>query len=588
MALAIVAIPKDDERVWKISSEKIPHLTLLMLGDNVNAEATALIVQFVEHAAKTTLHRFGLSVDKRGVLGAEYADVLFFEKSKWNLDRISDFRTNLLGDTAIKEAYLTTDQFDGWTPHLTLGYPATPAHTDDKDHEIGYVSFDKIAVWTDDYTGPTFDLSSEWDEDVAWSADMGIEAFMHASGLAGTKLGELMHYGKQGMRWGVRRKLSKMNPGDTMAMDDYVNRYDSKWKAKVEANPKMEKIAQIAARDANRQTQQLNKDYKERGLNIKKDALARTRYDAEVGHILNSSLDKAAYKTHGLSPSRMYEVKIDRLENDYIGARIGPRFNVKIAKQLVRVVKKQNNNAAQEAKLTHAEDLENYNFEGLVLTGEVDEDGFITYLDFPEFALTHHGVKGQRWGIRRERGSDGTVSGGLKGLRSKSANATPKPGDRKIVVESDGSSTVQEMQSDGNWRKVEMSADAERIVKSSLKPGYDLSTKEIQDAVNRANLVKQYDTMFNPKKDPNAELQAKVQALELKMKYSQLQSQMNPSKLDRVDRLVKSASSGFDAYNKLNKASDGRLNQGIESFLFGNRGYTPKHAIDLKTMKAKK
>lgn len=397
MALAIVAIPKDDERVWKISSEKIPHLTLLMLGDNVNAEATALIVQFVEHAAKTTLHRFGLSVDKRGVLGAEYADVLFFEKSKWNLDRISDFRTNLLGDTAIKEAYLTTDQFDGWTPHLTLGYPATPAHTDDKDHEIGYVSFDKIAVWTDDYTGPTFDLSSEWDEDVAWSADMGIEAFMYASGLAGTKLGELMH----------------------------------------------------------------------------------------------------------------------------------------------------------------------------------------------------HGIPGQRWGIRRQRGSDGTVSGGLKGgpaksLRSKLADTTAKTGDRKIVVDTDGSSTVQEKQADGSWRKVEMSADAERIVKTSLKPGYDMSTKEIQDAVNRANLVKQYDTMFNPKKDPNAELQAKVQALELKMKYSQLQSQMNPSKLERVDRLVKSASSGFDAYNKLNKASDGRLNQGLETFFFGNKKYTPKHAIDLKTMKAKK
>ena len=31
--LVIVAIPDENDRVWKVSSEQVPHLTLLFLGD---------------------------------------------------------------------------------------------------------------------------------------------------------------------------------------------------------------------------------------------------------------------------------------------------------------------------------------------------------------------------------------------------------------------------------------------------------------------------------------------------------------------------------------------------------------------------
>ena len=59
--LVIVAIPDENDRVWKISSEKIPHLTLLFLGDVDKVSNLEQIVLFVEHAATTTLRRFYLS-----------------------------------------------------------------------------------------------------------------------------------------------------------------------------------------------------------------------------------------------------------------------------------------------------------------------------------------------------------------------------------------------------------------------------------------------------------------------------------------------------------------------------------------------
>src|SRR4051812_22375808 len=96
MGLAIVAIPEEQDRVWKISSEKIPHLTLLFLGDENNSKLEQ-IVQFVEHATQLSEHgQFYLDVDRRGELGADQADVIFFSKRSWNLKWIKQFRAQLL------------------------------------------------------------------------------------------------------------------------------------------------------------------------------------------------------------------------------------------------------------------------------------------------------------------------------------------------------------------------------------------------------------------------------------------------------------------------------------------------------------
>ena len=208
--LVIVAIPDENDRVWQISSEQVPHLTLLFLGDADKVSNLDQIVLFVEHAANTTLRRFYLPVDRRGELGNDPdlgpADVLFFKKGRYDYKAIRDFRATLLQDDNIRTAHDSAPQHEGvWLPHLTLGYekrPAKPENTDRDIARIGIyeVSFNKIAVWADDYDGPEFLLKDYWDEYEA------LEVVPMDVSMSDIRMSELEHFGVKGMRWGVRKE----------------------------------------------------------------------------------------------------------------------------------------------------------------------------------------------------------------------------------------------------------------------------------------------------------------------------------------------------------------------------------------------
>jgi 2'-5' RNA ligase len=201
--LVIVALPADDDPTWKVSSEEKPHMTLLFLGDAESNPNVQRIIEFVQHAADVSEHGpFYMDIDHRGTLGSDEADVLFFRKG-WSAKWITEFRNQLLQNTDIKTAYDSTTQYPEWTPHLTLGYPETPAH-EDKVPEYGLngVRFDRLAVWVNDFDGPELRLQwpeyEEGDMAVAWSEEVERgRQFAHAMALE--------HYGVKGMRWGVRK-----------------------------------------------------------------------------------------------------------------------------------------------------------------------------------------------------------------------------------------------------------------------------------------------------------------------------------------------------------------------------------------------
>jgi 2'-5' RNA ligase len=192
--LVIVALPPEHDEVRKVSSEKEPHLTLLYLGTpDYDAHQLDHIIDYVEHAS-SLLPAFYLDVEKRGELGDKKADVLFFNK-KWSKE-IATFRENLLQDPLIYSAYASAEQFEGWTPHLTLGYPDSPAKTGLSEYPLTHVRFNRIAVWTGESEGPVFPLDNP-------SYDM--EVAMSDIKSPGAAMAELSHYGIKGMKWGVRR-----------------------------------------------------------------------------------------------------------------------------------------------------------------------------------------------------------------------------------------------------------------------------------------------------------------------------------------------------------------------------------------------
>lgn len=198
--LVVVALPCENDIVNKVSSEKQAHLTLLYLGENVFDDSElAMVRDYIEHSA-SMLPRFGMVVERRGELGDDHADVLFFDKRY--AKGISDFRSALLKNDLISKAYLSTEQFPEWSPHLTLGYPDNPAKKDERDYPgFSYVDFDRIALWTGDSEGPTFRLEDR---------DMSLEVAMSQTKRVYASVDDaLAHFGVKGMKWGVRRSKAE-------------------------------------------------------------------------------------------------------------------------------------------------------------------------------------------------------------------------------------------------------------------------------------------------------------------------------------------------------------------------------------------
>lgn len=282
----IVAIPSEQDYVWKLSSEKKPHMTLLFLGEQEGNPHEVDIASFIKHAVDTTLDRFGMDVDRRGTLGPDMADVLFFNKTGYGYggaENMEAFRNVLLQDQNIFEAHSSTAQYDSWTPHLTLGYPTAPAHPDERDYPgTSWVSFDKIALWTSDSEGYEFLLK---EQELAMS-DISIS--------------ELAHHGVPGMKWG-KHKVSQLQNNHQL---NKASRANDKVVAKkaVEANNKS--IDEARGRLASGATHKAFKDAKSQ---FKSDKLSLgTREARKVLDKARATKMSDISKANEIKPGREY------------------------------------------------------------------------------------------------------------------------------------------------------------------------------------------------------------------------------------------------------------------------------------------
>lgn len=346
LELVVVAIPSDDDRVWKVSSEKAPHITLLYLGaPEWDGNEMADVASYVQHAA-STLRSFGMSVERRGVLGDKSADVLFFKKS-WSFNDLERFRSQLRANQAIDKAYLSVDQYPQWTPHLTLGYPETPAHKDDRDYPISWVNFDKIAMWVGDSEGPTFQLNDDRGLDVAMSQELGAQAIEEI----------LEHYGVQGMKWGHRK--------------------DEKWaKTIYSVKGAVAVHNNVAHKMNNGLIDKHNSDPRWAGKNLLKNKKLSELYYNEYAKLNDKVYKQAVNEVHGISPSGTKRAV-------YVNDRQGPRIEIR------------------DVNARHAEPIPSPD---LTIKLKLDANGFITDANLAdEGVIEHYGVKGMKWGKRKNR-----------------------------------------------------------------------------------------------------------------------------------------------------------------------------------------
>jgi len=455
--LVIVAIPDENDRVWKVSSEKIPHLTLLHLGDSDEVANLDQIVLFTEHAANTTLRRFYLPVDRRGELGDAKADVLFFKKGRYDYKAVRDFRVALLKDDNIRTAHDSVAQFEGvWQPHMTLGYPETPAKPDETDRDFGFydVGFNKIAVWVDDFDGPEFLLKDYWDE---WEALESVPMDVAMSAIS--------HVGVKGMKWGVRKAV-----GATSRFVQDVN-----FESRVENGKARNMVMNAASKDFHAKDLPAIKAKPEHQTASKLKNRLRHPLDSgtqayrkDVREAYVTRLEKTANSMKNATGDRQYTIRERGVELPASGGALPT------SKHFWEV---------SSRKVQHAEGDEDFTLVE-VLT---DDDGWITSTkivsaedtmaqtaEFGAEFLAHVGVKGMRWGQRKAPPT---------AVAPTAASVVPHGAKRKTKVKTEGG---ENHPASDDAIKV-----AQARVKLSKSGAAALSNNELREVANRLQLEQQ-------------------------------------------------------------------------------------------------
>jgi 2'-5' RNA ligase len=457
--LVIAAIPAEDDYIHKISSDKIPHLTLLFLGETTKVKNFSSIVGFVEHAASQSLTRFGLEVERRGELGVDQADVLFFSKTKWSgYEDVKNFRSYLLKDDNIRTAYDSTEQFPEWVPHITLGYPESPAKPDNRDYPgITYVQFDRIAVWFAEFEGIEIPLKAyEW--------DMAVSMSEAAKAI-------LAHHGTKGMKWGVRRAEKKAARGEKKFAQRVTNP-NKNVSLKVELHNATHKamnehIARINSKS----------EYVKAANNhtlLDHDHPTTKKYHKEVEDAYISELNKEAAKMQSPSGARTYTVH--RSTGDFLGFVV----------------------SATDTKVKHADD------ETFRVTFVKDSEGRITDLVLDtmthgsivaETILTHHGVKGMKWGIRRKATVGPTeviVSDRRKKIKTSGGKGFPAHADavraRKVgqIGKKSGLKSVSDKDLQMYAKRLQLEQNVKRLNYNDKNPGQKFVSQLLGQTGNKA------------------------------------------------------------------------------------------------------
>lgn len=156
--VGIFLIPADSDPIVAASSEQA-HMTTIWMGpkDELTVDLEEL-EQAVRFYAQDLDGPVVVPVKERGTLGDEDADVVFLEPT----DAILALHDGFLANEPIKTAYDAVEQYDPWTPHVTLGYPETPAAG---EYDGDAVTFDRVGLWVGDeqYSYPMGDPVSKPD-----------------------------------------------------------------------------------------------------------------------------------------------------------------------------------------------------------------------------------------------------------------------------------------------------------------------------------------------------------------------------------------------------------------------------------------
>lgn len=208
------------------------------------------------------------------------------------------------------------------------------------------------------------------------------------------KTEDVMHYGVKGMRWGVRRNLSKR---DSEGRAQYISDKDRKWQAKL-SDPKRVNRALKKAEKA--QKTSVKESLEGMSRREARKAMKDVNFRAEMAAKSARIMEQVVRDEFGISKTRIYEAKVTTNDAGRVSIVASPRDNAKIARQLAKIEKRTRKLDVQHDDMGEPDDVDSLVFPTFSL--DIETDDF-----FPEDddELMHYGVKGMKWGVRNDKSS---------------------------------------------------------------------------------------------------------------------------------------------------------------------------------------
>lgn len=238
----------------------------------------------------------------------------------------------------------------------------------------------------------------------------------------------ISHHGIKGMKWGIRKaRDGKIKARSTMTIRD---RKETDW---VQNDQRLKSTRGIllskginsyadaynktyrkAARSIRVGIRRINSDPKYKKQDFKKASALRTEYYKDISKMMTEQLNSAAATRKGASPSKKLEIHFN------VDVTKSSQASVTVRNRSSKDDRKQIRADAKESlkKLKHADDDNSFNIEF-----ETDENGYIIGVKEAEAKhsdqtvsfitglmdengtekLSHYGVLGMKWGVRKDR-----------------------------------------------------------------------------------------------------------------------------------------------------------------------------------------
>ena len=351
----------------------------------------------------------------------------------------------------------------------------------------------------------------------------------------------LAHYGVKGMKWGVRkdrrgnvkaRSVLKKTKKDPLDIENQVSRRDAIDKFNEKNAPRGYGLHYANKPDALRKTmlkarpkivkeiRQINKSEKYKKADLRRASKLRDEYYKDISDAVTKQLN-AASDLKGANKTREYKLhfKYDVTKDIYPSVSI--RSN-ESGSGRAEARKK----ARQTRRLSHSDDAEvdeinlkvTWSSTGLIEdlslpdTNAVEHGSVLIGSMLESDSLAHYGVKGMKWGVRKDRkksgggrGSGNTKKADNKGKTSggRAQDLIRKAKDKASTKLQERKAKKQEAKREEEQRKLKQKPLHDAIDKHNRKSSNtinkryrDLSNEELRTLNERMRLEKEYDDLI--------------------------------------------------------------------------------------------